>query len=178
MRRAAEALGLPASMLIAIAVILVGGLVSLLFFFALSAAATVSGRYILGGTGTFGDVRTALAWGLAPQVWALIYRLPGILFWPEAMAALNGGNRRVRVGGGEPDLDLSFIAGPAAPVIVLGLLELAVLIWYLVAGSRTLAEAQRFSSARGLANLLIAVVLPFVVIAVIAAAAWLAIATT
>ena len=178
MRRASEAFGISASMLIAIAVILLGGLFSLLFFFVLSAAATGAGRFILGGTGSFGDVRTALAWGLAPQVWALIYRLPAIMFWPDAVAALTGGKRRLQVGSAEPDLDFSFVAGPVAPMIVFGLLELACLVWYLVTGSRTLAEAQRFSPARGLANLLIAVVLPFIVILVIAAAAWLAVATT
>lgn len=178
LRRAAESFGMPASILIALAVILIGGLVSLLFFFVFSAAATAAGRLILGGHGNFGEVRTALAWGLAPQVWALAYRVPAIIFWPDAVAALSGGKRRMEILPGEPAVDFTFVVAPIGPVIVFTLLELASLVWYLITGSRTLAEAQGFSPARGLANLLIAVVLPFVAVAVIAAAAWLAVVTT
>src|SRR5690348_2177691 len=37
--------------------------------------ATPVGR-LLGGTGSVRDVRTALAWGLVPIIWSIVYRLP------------------------------------------------------------------------------------------------------
>ena len=176
--KAATSLGLSTSMLIALAVLCVGGLVSLLFFYVFSAAATAAGKYMLGGTGEFKDVRTAIAWGLAPQVWAILFRVPAVIFWPEAVAGIRGSKRRVDLTPGEPSIALSLIDAPTYQLVILISLEVGILAWYLTTGSRTLAEAQGFSSARGLANLLIAVVLPFAVIAVLAIAAFLAVATT
>jgi hypothetical protein len=170
--RAIEALGLSASMVMALAVIAVMVCVSAVFFFAFSAAAVAAGR-LLGASGTFGEVRTALAWGTAPQVFALIYRLPIAIFFPHLV------RRSVspEVNVGSTDLVFSTIDFSAG-AIVLALVELAVLVWYLVVGSRTLAEAQKISSMRGFANLLMAVVLPFVALMVVMLAGWLAVTTT
>lgn len=176
MNAAAESLGLPASLLLAFVLIVFLVLFSLVIFFVFAAAATAAGRLFLGGQGTFGEVRTAVAWGLVPQIWALLYRIPAIFFWPEAMAALGGNEQRIRAGR-ERSIDLTFVE-PTASFVILALLELLTLFAYLAVGGSTLAEAQRFSTARGLANLLVAVVLPFAIVAIIAAAAWLAIATT
>jgi hypothetical protein len=93
------------------------------------------------------------------------------------MAQIGGNKRRLRIGEVEDALTLD-LPSFSTPFVVLALLEIGCLVWYLVVGSRTLAEAQRFSPAKGLANLLVAVVLPFVVMIVIVAAAALAMATT
>jgi hypothetical protein len=172
-----DSLGLSTAILVGLLAIFLVTLMSLLFFFAQAAAATAAGRYFLGGTGRFGEVRTALAWGLAPQVWAMFYRIPAAIFWPQAMAQIGGNKRRLRIGEVEDALTLD-LPSFSTPFVVLALLEIGCLVWYLVVGSRTLAEAQRFSPAKGLANLLVAVVLPFVVMIVIVAAAALAMATT
>ena len=176
--QAVEALGTSASMLLALMVIFFGLLVATLMFFVVAAAATAGGR-MLGGTGTFGAVRTAMSWGLAPQVWAMIYRIPAVLFWPEAVRMLHGrGRPALEIGGDTVVFRPIDFGSPFFPhFAVFALLELAVLIWYAVVGSGTLAEAQRFSSWRGLATLSLAVVLPFVALMVVAAAAFLALRT-
>ena len=95
-----------------------------------------------------------------------------MVFWPGVAGPHNAS---LRVGSETLVLkSLNLTAG----VVAYSVVEAAVLVWYLVVGSRTLAEAQGISSWRGFANLLLAVVLPFVVIAVIAAAAFLAVKTS
>lgn len=170
--KAIEALGLPASMMVSLVVIAVMLLVSAIFFFVFSGAAVAAGR-MLGGTGTFGQVRTALAWGTAPQVWALVYRLPVAIFFPHLTKKSFGGGTAV----GSADLSFSVVE-LSWGIVVIALAELGVLVWYLVVGSRTLAEAQNISSLRGLANLLMAVVLPFAALLVVVLAGWLAATTT
>ena len=86
---------------------------------------------------------------------------------------LRGGRGKIALG----DIEITPFFSEDVPldqVLVIGVLELAFFIWYLVVGSQALAEAQRFSSARGLANLLLAVVLPFVALLVLILAGFLA----
>ncbi|HUP47269.1 MAG TPA: YIP1 family protein [Thermoanaerobaculia bacterium] len=176
---AAALLGMSATASLAVFVLAVMLLAAVIAFFVFAAAATAAGR-MLGGHGTFGAVRTAAAWGLAPQVWALFYRLPALVFWPDAVRTLHGGGKPGLEIGSEAmvfrPIDLSSVS--FVPFAVYGSLELLALIWYLVVGSSTLAEAQGFSPWRGLANLAVAVVLPFVAILAIVAAAFLAFRTT
>lgn len=170
---AGASLGVTTAMLISIVAIAGIVLVSMLFYFVMSAAAALVGRWILGGAGSFRDVRHAVAWGLAPQVWALVFRLPVLLLWPDAVAMLRGGRGKMRLG----DIEITPFFSPDVPiyqVILIGLVELGFLIWYLIVGSQTLAEAHGFSSMRGFANLLLAVVLPFVALIVIVVAIFLA----
>jgi hypothetical protein len=172
----ALALGLSTVLLLAPLVLVVMSLVGIAFYFVVSAAAVVIGRWMLGGSGTYRDVRLAVAWGLAPQVWALFFRLPVLLLWPDAIALLRGGRGKIAVG----DLEITPFFSPDVPlyqVIVIGCLELAFFVWYLTVGSGALGEAQGFSSLRGLANLLLAVVLPFVALAVVMIAGFLAVWT-
>src|SRR5688500_1948837 len=65
---AALALGLSTALLLAPLILAVMALVGIVFYFLVSAAATVIGRWMLGGSGTYRNVRVAVAWGLAPQV--------------------------------------------------------------------------------------------------------------
>ena len=162
-------LGFATSSLAALLVLAVSGLVALFFYFVFSAAAAAAGRMMLGGKGTWADVRLAVAWGLAPQIWAFLFRLPAVLLWPGAVSILRGSGRRIEIG------SISFTPYfsedvPLYQVLILLCLELGFFLWYLAVGSQTLAEAQGFSSLRGLANLLLAVVLPFAALMVIAAA--------
>lgn len=173
MAEAQQSLGLSTVMLLAPLVLAAVSLFGIAFYFVVSGAATVIGRWMLQGTGTFRDVRLGVAWGLAPQVWALFYRLPVLILWPDAVALLRGGRGKIALG----DIEITPFFSEDVPlyqVIVIGLLELAFFIWYLVVGSQTLAEAQGFSSMRGLANLLLAVVLPFVALLVLILAGFLA----
>lgn len=170
---AGESLGVPAAMLISIVAIAGVVLFAMLFYFVISAAAALVGRWMLGGTGSVRDVRHAVAWGLAPQVWAIFFRLPILFLWPDAVAMLRGGRGKIRVG----DLEITPFFSPDVPiyqVILIGLVELGFLIWYLIVGSGTLGEAHGFSSMRGFANLLLAVVLPFVALLVLIVAGFLA----
>lgn len=168
-----QSLGLSTVMLLAPLVLAFVSLFGIGFYFMVSGAATVIGRWMLQGTGTFRDVRLGVAWGLAPQVWALFFRLPVLLLWPDAVAMLRGGRGKIALG----DIEITPFFSEDVPfyqVLVIGVLELAFFIWYLVVGSQTLAEVQGFSSMRGLANLLLAVVLPFVALLVLILAGFLA----
>lgn len=169
LNEAVGSLGFATSFLAALLVIAASGLVSLVFYFVFSAAATAAGRFILGGKGDYRDVRLALAWGLAPQIWALFFRLPAVLLWPGAVAVLRGGGREIEFG---PIKMKPFFSEevPLYQVLLVGCVELGIFIWYLVVGSQTLAEAHGFSSLRGFANLLLAVILPFVALLVVVAA--------
>ena len=66
--------GAPVGWLIAgITVVVIVLLTALLWFYAW--VPFLVGR-LLGGTGEIDGVRAALAWGLAPAIWALLYRVP------------------------------------------------------------------------------------------------------
>lgn len=119
--------------------------------------ALVAGRF-LGGTGTARDVRAALAWGLVPLVWAIVYRLPVALFAGSARGGIGFdiGDGGVRIG--------EITASGCVVPILLAVVELAVLVWSIVAASNTVAEAHRFSSLRGAATIGIAASAPVVIV--------------
>jgi hypothetical protein len=176
MRKAAESLGIAGSLLVGLGVVVALVITSLIFYYVVSAAATFAGRAILGGSGNYANVRKAVAWGLAPQVWGVFFRLLAIAFWPEAVALLQGTQPAFRMG----DIEFTPIFGavPFHETLIVGLGELAIFIWYLIVGGQTLAEAHGFSSLRGVANLILAVVLPFVILLILAAAFALTMWTT
>lgn len=114
------------------------------------------GRF-LGGTGTVADVRAALAWAAVPVIWSVIYRIPLAVFKSRFNVAPNTDAKKVL-------LDLIAQGGCAIAVVVL-ILQFLILIWSLYIASNTIGEAQRFSSWKGLGNLMLAIVLPIVLIA-------------
>jgi hypothetical protein len=126
----------------------------MLLFYLFSWAAYGIGR-AMEGQGSAREVRSALAWGSVPFIWALLYRIP-VAIW------LSG--HRTEVG---PGTRFTFNPGLASKgclaAILFGVLELAVLIWYLVVVSKTLGEAHRFSGWRGLATLLLTAATPIVI---------------
>lgn len=170
LRNVGDMLGASATALVILFGIALAICVSVVAFFVFSAAATVAGR-MLGGGGMFRDVRTAVAWGLAPQAWAIVYRIPAVLIAPDAVSAVNRPGIRIAA-------DTIELTPLTSEFFVLMVLELVFLVWYCVVGSGTLGEAHRFSSLRGFATLLLAVVLPFALILVIIAAAFLAASTS
>jgi len=116
-----------------------------------------AGRF-LGGTGEIRTVRAAVAWGLAPAVWALLYRVPAAL-WLSPSSATS-----VRMRGGNVSFDPGRLADGCGIALVFALLEFAVFVWCAVVMSNTVAEAHRFSVWRGLGTLVISAIVPFVVV--------------
>jgi hypothetical protein len=113
------------------------------------------GRF-LGGTARFRDVTTALAWGLVPTIWSPIYRIPfGIIATRLHVAQTEA-----------PKALLDVIArGGCSYFVAYLFFQVLFEIACVIIGSFTLAEAQQFSTQKGFANVLIALVLPFLVAA-------------
>ena len=123
--------------------IVASALILLLMFYGLSWVAVGAGR-ALEGKGTARDVQAALAWGTAPVVWALLYRVPAAI-----LAKPPSGLR----------VDISWIY-----FIAIVIAEIAVFVWWVITTSNTLAVAHHFSAPRGFATLLITMSLPFVLL--------------
>jgi hypothetical protein len=142
--------------LIAVCAVLAALLVAVLVFYLFAWVALWVGR-LFDGTGEVRGVRSAVAWGLTPAIWAVLYRLP---------AALLGGNAnsRARMVNDAFVIDPTRFAGGCAMAIVLMVIELAVLAWYVVVASSTLAEAHSFSPLRGFATLALSVLSPLVIV--------------
>jgi len=135
--------------------VIVGFLIMVLLFYFFAWVAYMAGKF-LEGTGSHADIRLALAWGLAPIIFALLWRLPARLFGPAPETG-------VRLTEGIWHIEQSRMSGGCLIALVFGVLELTLFLWYLVVGSRTIAEAHRFSAWRGFATLLIVAITPIVV---------------
>ena len=145
--------------------LIVAGVIAamLLVFYVLAWVAYFVGRS-LEGTASVKAVRSALAWGLAPSVWALLYRIPAMWFKePENVRQIRFDDFRFTLGEGV------FSSGCGA-MLFFGILDLAVIVGWLVITSHTLAEANGFSAPRGFATIAICLLAPVV----IAVAAFLA----
>jgi len=142
---------------IVIGVLIVAGAVWVLALYIISWIAAPVGR-MLGGTGTIADVRTALAWGMVPTIWSVIYRIPVGVY-----------KNRIPVQPDQhvKDIIMNFVEhGGCALIIVVLALQLLLILWSVFVASSTLAEAQRFSTEKGFVNLVIAIALPVLVIGV------------
>lgn len=115
------------------------------------------GRLVFGGTGEIRGVRASLAWGLAPPIWALLYRVPAAI-WLAPSA-----NPAVRMSGGEFGFDPGRLANGCGTAAIFALLEFAVFVWCAFTMSNTLAEAHRFSAWRAFATLVLAAIAPFII---------------
>ena len=137
-------------------------------FYGLSWIALMAGRQ-LEGLGTLPGVRAAMAWGLAPVIAALVYRIPAVLMraagiggeW-RSRSLLQAGGETVVVAGSTP---------VGVPGLLFVLLEGLVLLAWIWVTSRCLAEAHQFSSTRGLATLILTFVLPAVAVIILVSAA-------
>lgn len=115
------------------------------------------GRF-LGGTGEVRGVRAALAWGLAPTVWALLYRVPAaIWFAPSAATSVSMRDAKVT-------FDPGAISAGCGIVLAFLAAELVVFVWCAVVMSNTVAEAHRFGAWSALGTLVLSAIAPFVVV--------------
>jgi hypothetical protein len=173
MRLAIQEIGVAKSLAYAGAFALVFSVVCIALFYVFAWIAKTAGQW-LGGNAAIDRVRVALAWGFAPLILALVYRVPALIFWPEAVAAAGGADSgEFSLGDPNVGLNIPTLQAPLYQIAILGLLHLAFLIWYLLVASQALAEAQSFSPWRGLANLMLAFVMPVVVIFVLGLALFL-----
>jgi hypothetical protein len=149
--------------LLLIGLLLISILVTFLLFYLASWALYGVGR-LLEGTGTPREVRTGVAWGLAPAVWALLYRVPIAVFWPESLPT------KVEMSAGRWRINPGALGTSCLGAAVVGLLEFAIFVWCVWVMSNTIGESHRFSSWRGLATIVLTMISP----ALIALAAFLA----
>lgn len=171
MREILANLGMLVSVVGAIAILLLGACLWVGMFSLVAWLALLTGR-MLGGVATYREAWLALAWGTAPGAWALLYRIPAMIFWNESWKAVHGEAPFIRVA----DTVAFQVPSPEAScsaVMVLGLLDLVVVAAYFFVAGRALAEAQRINSWAGLGNLVLAFVAPVLVILVIALSVFL-----
>lgn len=109
------------------------------------------------GTGTIPAVRSALAWGLAPVVWALLYRIPKMWLKPAVELA------QADVGDFKFAIDTGRLASGCGTVMLFGILDLVVVVGWFAITSLTLAEAHQFSSVRGFGIVAAVLVAPIVI---------------
>jgi len=139
--------------------IVVVALLHLVVFYVLSWIAFGVGRYFE-GSATIRDVRSAVAWGLAPIIWALVWRVPIALFAP-----MPPGGPNFQIGGAHLRVNPGMLASGCGPALAVGILDLAVFVWYFAITSATLAEAHRFSGGRGFATLCLSLLSPLIIAA-------------
>jgi hypothetical protein len=144
--------------LIVCGVLIAVALVGLALFWIFSWVVFAIGR-LLEGSGSPRAVRSALAWGLAPMVWSLVYRIP-MLFIPGISAP---GSTFVRLSNETLVLSPGPLDG-CGLALVYHLVDFAVAAWTLTITSHTLAEAHGYTAWRSLATLLLAMVSPAIVI--------------
>ena len=157
-RRLSEALPslkLPFVLAIVVLSILVGAAGWVLALFLFSWIAAPVGR-LMGGVGTAPEVRAALAWGMVPVIWSVLYRIPVAVYQSRFPIRAHTNVREILV---------QFMAhGGCSLIVVLIACQILIAIWSLFVASSTLGEAHRFSTAQGFLNLIIAVALPVLVI--------------
>ncbi len=142
-----------AAVVIAIVIMTAASWVVILFL--LSWIATYVGR-LLGGTGSARDVRAAMAWGIVPIVWSVIYRFPLALY--QSRFAVQS-QERVR------EILLNFMAhGGCAMIVVLIALNTIFFLWCLFVAGFGLSEAHHFPTDKGFVSLAITLALPLLVI--------------
>lgn len=153
-----------------VAGLIIGILFMLLAYYVLSWSATLVGRWT-GGTGRFREVRAAIAWGLAPFVWALAYRLPAAVVALLAHGQL--GPPSLQIGDGRIEWRQGTMGAFGLTwLLLLIALDFIVVVWYLIIASRALGEAHRVSSWKGFGTLILAFIFPFAAIATLAFVMW------
>lgn len=142
--------------LLLVLMLLVASLAALLIFYILSWAAYGIGK-VMEGTGTPREVRSAIAWGQAPLIWALLYRLPAVIFWPRARSARFEIDEAVR-------FDPASVGSSCLTTSIFIVIEVMVFIWTAAVMSNAVGEAHRFSSWRGLGTLCLVAISPIILV--------------
>lgn len=138
-------------------------LFGLLVFYGIAWLARTIGRFY-GGTGEAREVRAALAWGVVPNVWALLIYLPAALMFVSGEPNLRVGEDGVVV------FNPGILAAGCAPALVMIVVRFIFFFWSLWVMSATLGEAHGFSTWTGLGTLATMAVIPFIVAAAAALA--------
>jgi Yip1 domain len=135
---------------------------ALLLFYVFALLAWGIGR-LLGGTADGRAVRLALAWSLAPLIWALLYRIPVTLFQPAMgrAALLQTRDTLAILHAAAGAMSLYAVVSYAVITVV----TIAVDIWCLVIAGVALSEVNGFSTWRGAATLGFALLAPLIVVA-------------
>jgi hypothetical protein len=114
------------------------------------------------------QIRSALAWGLVPLIWALVFRAPVSLWFalgePDAARPITIGS----------DLSISnagLLSRGCGWALLIGAVEFTVFVWCVAAASLTVAEAHRFSGWQGLGTLALTVAIPLLILVSFALAA-------
>ena len=122
-------------------------LVAVLLLYGLSWVVAQVGR-LFDGVGTTREMRSALAWGLAPIIWALLYRIPGSFTHPATTPGRS--------------LELFRLFQRGGVSALFAFTEVLLLVWYFIIASATIGEAHRFSTLRGFATFLSIFAIPFI----------------
>jgi Yip1-like protein len=141
---------------------LVGILIgALLIFYAFAFLAWGISR-LLGGTADSQPVRLALAWSLAPLIWALLFRIPVALFQPGMGSALtHSANPIVVLRSAAAAMSVYALVSSA----VIAVLTIAVDIWCFAIACVALSEVNGFSTWRGAAALGFSLLAPGIIVA-------------
>ncbi len=124
----------------------IGGLTLL---YGLSALLKLTGK-LLGGQGTYTQIRAAFAWSSVPLIWGLLLWIPGTVLFGEELFTKE-----------TPRIDSSVILSIASGCF--GVLQVVLFFWSFIVFLKCLAEAQRFSARRALLNVLLSVS-PFIIL--------------
>lgn len=129
-------------------------IVWVLLLYLFSWLATLVGRK-LDGQGTAADVRAALAWSLVPVIWAVILRIPLVIY-----------QRRFVLEGGSPWTVAGNLIeqGGCTLAVMLLTVQMLVRIAVVVLASFCVGEALRFSAWKGFGTVAISAAIPIVVV--------------
>ncbi len=131
-----------------------GAIVWVLLLYLLSWLATFVGRK-LDGQGAAADVRAALAWSLVPVIWAVILRIPLVIY-----------QQRFVLEGGSPWTVLGNLIeqGGCTLAVILLTVQLLFRVAVVVLASFCVGEAMRFSTWKGFGTVAISAAIPIVVV--------------
>lgn len=110
---------------------------------------------LLGGTGTYEDVRLSLAYAYIPTIFSLLIWIPSfILFGKDNFTSLT------------PKLDSS--TGLTITYYVFGIIELIIGIWGIVIYLKCLGEAHKFSAWKALLTVILPIITLILLITIVA----------
>ena len=111
----------------------------------------------LGGVAKMSDVRAAMAWGLTPVIWSIVYRIPVTFLVNRFHVDPNVRPAAILI-------DFASRGGLSIVVVFLAL-QLLFAVWCVWVGSLCLAEAEQFSPLMGLGVIAITFSIPIVIVA-------------
>ena len=153
LEKLAPELPLSATLAVITLALIASALFCVMLLYLFSTIVTLAGRW-LGGEGTFADVRAAMAWGLAPIIWAAFIRIPVAVYAARLVPKTLESGPAV----------MDFIAkGGLIFAAVVGAFEVVLYLWMAYVASHTIGEAMHFSVWKGLATIAIACVTPIVI---------------